>query len=160
MIELITSDEQDKVKLSDELFANIKKLIELCEDEEGIYFDNEISLTFTDNESIRTINKAYRNIDGETDVLSFPMYETDELEMEKKSKDSRIKPLGDIVISLEKAMEQSEDFGHCFEREVCYLVCHSMFHLMGYDHIDEEDKKIMREKEEKIMNTMGIQREM
>lgn len=159
MIELITSDEQDKVKLPDELFSNIKKLIELCEEEEGIYFDNEISLTFTDNESIRAINKAYRNIDRETDVLSFPMYEIDELEMEKKSKDTHIKALGDIVISLEKAMEQSEDFGHGFEREVCYLVCHSMFHLMGYDHIDEEDKKIMREKEEKIMNIMGIQRD-
>lgn len=158
MINLITNDEQDKVEISEDLLKSINDIIKACEEEEGIRFENEISLTFTDNENIRQINKEYRDIDSETDVLSFPMYEKDELEEEKKSLDSFVKMLGDIVISLEKAKEQAIDFGHSFEREVCYLVCHSMFHLMGYDHIDEEDKKIMREKEEKIMNKFNITR--
>lgn len=158
MINLITNNEQDKVEICDDLLKLIKDIISSCEEEEQITFENEISLTFTDNENIKQINKEYRNIDSETDVLSFPMYEKDELEEEKKSSDDFVKPLGDIVISLEKAKEQAIDFGHSFEREVCYLVCHSMFHLMGYDHIDEEDKKIMREKEEKIMNKFNITR--
>ena len=158
MINLITNDEQDKVKISEELLKSINDIIIACEEEEDIRFENEISLTFTDNENIRQINKEYRDIDSETDVLSFPMYEKEELEEEKKSLDGFIKMLGDIVISVEKAKQQAIDFGHSFEREVCYLVCHSMFHLMGYDHIDEEDKKIMREKEEKIMNKFNITR--
>ncbi|EHL17973.2 metalloprotein, YbeY/UPF0054family [Peptoanaerobacter stomatis] len=158
MINLIMSDEQDKIQVSDELMESINKVIEACEEEEKIGFDNEISLTFTDNIGIRQINKDYRDIDKETDVLSFPMYDIDELEEEKMSQDKHIKPLGDIVVSLEKAKEQAEEYGHSFEREVCYLVCHSMFHLMGYDHMEEEEKEIMREKEKKVMKKLNISR--
>ena len=158
MINLITSNEQDKIQVSDELMASINKVIEACEEEEKINFDNEISLIFTDNISIRQINKDYRDIDKETDVLSFPMYDIDELKAERTSQDKHIKPLGDIVVSLEKAKEQAEEYGHSFEREVCYLVCHSMFHLMGYDHMEEEEKEIMREKEKKVMKKLNISR--
>jgi len=86
------------------------------------------------------------------------MYDIDELKAERTSQDKHIKPLGDIVVSLEKAKEQAEEYGHSFEREVCYLVCHSMFHLMGYDHMEEEEKEIMREKEKKVMKKLNISR--
>lgn len=156
MINLITCNEQDKVQISQDLLEDIKKIIQSCEEEEGIYFDNEISLTFVDDEKIQSLNKEHRNIDSATDVLSFPMYEKEDLDMEKKSDDKFVKLLGDIVISLEKAQAQALDYGHSFKREVCYLICHSMFHLMGYDHINEDDKSVMRAKEEKIMNKFNI----
>lgn len=158
MINIVTSNEQENYEITDELMLMIEKVISECEDEEGLNFDNEVSLTFTDNQNIRQINKDYRNIDDKTDVLSFPMYEIQDLEQEKNSKSKELKLLGDVVISLEQADEQAKNFGHSFEREVCYLICHSMFHLMGYDHMIEEEKKIMREKEEKIMIRLNILR--
>lgn len=158
MIDIISSNEQEKYEISKELMKKIESVIKECENEEEIFFDNEISITFTDNENIRQINNDYRQKDVETDVLSFPIYEKYELDEEKNIESDFIRPLGDIVISMEKADEQSKDFGHSFEREVCYLVCHSMFHLMGYDHIQEDEKKIMREKEEKVMDKLNITR--
>lgn len=158
MIDIISSNEQEKYEISEELMKKIESVIKECENEEEIFFDNEISITFTDNENIRQINNDYRQKDVETDVLSFPIYEKCELDKEKNIESDFIRPLGDIVISMEKADEQSKDFGHSFEREVCYLVCHSMFHLMGYDHIQEDEKKIMREKEEKVMDKLNITR--
>lgn len=158
MINIVTSNEQEKYEIGEELMLMIEKVISECEDEEGLNFDNEISLTFTDNENIRQINKEYRDIDDKTDVLSFPMYEIEDLEEEKKSKSKNLKLLGDIVISMEQADKQAKQFGHSFEREVCYLICHSMFHLMGYDHMTDDEKKIMREKEEKIMTKLNILR--
>lgn len=158
MIDIISSNEQEKYEISEELMKKIESVIKECENEEEVFFDNEISITFTDNENIRQINNDYRQKDVETDVLSFPIYEKCELDEEKNIESDFIRPLGDIVISMEKADEQSKDFGHSFEREVCYLVCHSMFHLMGYDHIQEDEKKIMREKEEKVMDKLNITR--
>ncbi len=158
MIDIISSNEQEKYEISEELIKKIESVIKECENEEEVFFDNEISITFTDNENIRQINNDYRQKDVETDVLSFPIYEKYELDEEKNIESDFIRPLGDIVISMEKADEQSKDFGHSFEREVCYLVCHSMFHLMGYDHIQEDEKKIMREKEEKVMDKLNITR--
>ena len=139
MIDIISSNEQEKYEISEELMKKIESVIKECENEEEVFFDNEISITFTDNENIRQINNDYRQKDVETDVLSFPIYEKYELDEEKNIESDFIRPLGDIVISMEKADEQSKDFGHSFEREVCYLVCHSMFHLMGYDHIQEKN---------------------
>lgn len=158
MIDIISSNEQEKYEISEKLMKKIESVIKECENEEEVFFDNEISITFTDNENIRQINNDYRQKDVETDVLSFPIYEKYELDEEKNIESDFIRPLGDIVISMEKADEQSKDFGHSFEREVCYLVCHSMFHLMGYDHIQEDEKKIMREKEEKVMDKLNITR--
>lgn len=158
MIDIITSNEQQQYEITDDLMNKIEKVIYECEKEEEIFFDNEISITFTDNENIRDINNDYRGKDTSTDVLSFPIYEKWELDEEKNIDVKFVRTLGDIVLSMEKADEQAKDFNHSFDREVCYLVCHSMFHLMGYDHMEESEKKIMREKEEKIMNKLQILR--
>ena len=109
---------------------------------------------------IRVLNKEYRNIDKETDVLSFPMFEKYEIdEIIKKGKKLLVKEtIGDIIISVEKVKEQAKEYGHSFERELSYMLVHGFYHLMGYDHIEEEDKKIMRPKEEKILEDLNILR--
>ena len=122
-----------------------------------------------DNEEIREINNDTRNIDRETDVLSFPMldYEDKKVfkEMYKNYKFSQSDfdgdelVLGDVVLSLEKALEQSREFNHSFEREASYLVVHSILHLLGYDHMEENDKIVMRKREEEILNKLNITRE-
>ncbi len=154
-MELIIDDRQDKLQVSEELIEKIKDIILECLDYEGYDDDYDISLSFVDNKEIHELNKLYRGIDRPTDVLSFPMLDEEldfDIELEEKS-------LGDIVISLERAFEQSVDYNHSFEREVCFLVCHSMFHLLGYDHDTEENTKEMREKEEYILNKLSITRE-
>ena len=154
-MELIIDDRQDKLKVNEELIEKIKDIILECLDYEGYDDDYDISLSLVDNKEIHELNKMYRGIDRATDVLSFPMLDEEfdfDIELEEKS-------LGDIVISLERAFEQSIDYNHSFEREVCFLVCHSMFHLLGYDHDTEENTKEMREKEEYILNKLSITRE-
>ncbi|MDU4935540.1 MAG: rRNA maturation RNase YbeY [Peptostreptococcaceae bacterium] len=153
-MELIIDDRQNKLKISEELIEKIKDIILECLDYEGYGDDYDVSLSFVDNKEIHELNKMYRGIDRATDVLSFPMLSDDEFEIELEEKS-----LGDIVISLERAFEQSIDYNHSFEREVCFLVCHSMFHLLGYDHDTEENTKEMREKEEYILNKLSITRE-
>ena len=153
-MELIIDDRQNKLKISEELIEKIKDIILECLDYEGYGDDYDVSLSFVDNKEIHELNRMYRGIDRATDVLSFPMLSDDEFEIELEEKS-----LGDIVISLERAFEQSIDYNHSFEREVCFLVCHSMFHLLGYDHDTEENTKEMREKEEYILNKLSITRE-
>ena len=127
-MELIIDDRQDKLNVSEELIEKIKDIIIECLDYEGYDDDYEVSLSFGDNKEIHELNKQFRGIDRPTDVLSFPMLSDDfDIELEEES-------LGDIVISLERAFEQSKEYNHSFEREVCFLVCHSTFHLLGYDH--------------------------
>ena len=123
---------------------------------EGIDFDCEFSLTYTDNEGIRALNREYRNKDSATDVLSFPMFDPDTEEIE--ALDGQPAVLGDIVISLERAAEQAELYGHSFEREVAFLCVHSVLHLLGYDHerSDDEDK-LMREKQRAVMHALGLE---
>lgn len=116
-----------------------------------------ISITLTTPENIREYNSKYRGIDKETDVLSFPMFEKEEINglMDYEYEE----PIGDIIISIEKVKEQSLEYGHSFERELAYMVVHGFYHLMGEDHIEENDKIKMREKEEKILNKLSIVRE-
>lgn len=137
-MEIILDDRQDKIKVSEDLLEKIHDIIVESLHYEG-YDDNyEVSLSFVDNEEIHELNRQYRGVDRATDVLSFPLLTDDfDVEIEEES-------LGDIVISLERALEQSEEYNHSFEREVCFLVCHSMFHLLGYDHDTEENTKDMR----------------
>ena len=138
----------------------IKKVIEKCFEEEKIQ-NSKLCMTIilTTPQNIRKINKEYRNIDKETDVLSFPMFERDELDKKIENNDFEYEDvLGDIVISIEKVKEQAEEYGHSFERELSYMLVHGFYHLMGYDHIEEEDKKIMRPKEEKILKSLEITR--
>ena len=132
----------------------VKTVVEEALSVHDIKKDVEISVVFTDDDEIKNINKEFRNIDNSTDVLSFPQYE-----FEKPGDVSHISEmnlvLGDIIISLQHAMNQSIEYNHSFNREVGYLTAHSMLHLLGYDHIDQEDKKLMREKEELIMKDIN-----
>ena len=138
----------------------IKKVLTKCFEEEGL--ENSklyITVTLTNPENIRKINKEYRNIDRATDVLSFPMFERKELEEKIKTNNFPFQDiLGDLIISVEKVKEQAIEYGHSFERELSYMLVHGFYHLMGYDHIKEEDKKEMRPKEEKILNDLKILR--
>ncbi len=135
----------------------INKIIENCFitenlENSGLY----ISITLTNSENIKKINKKYREIDKETDVLSFPMFEKTEITNIKELKYRE--PLGDIIISIEKVEEQAIEYGHSFERELSYMIVHGFYHLMGEDHIEEEDKKQMRIKEENILEKLNIVR--
>ena len=120
----------------------------------------EFGVIFVDNKRIHEINKEYRNVDRATDVLSFPMFEKEELDEKIRTQNFEHEDvLGDIVISIEKVEEQAKEYGHSFEREFAYMIVHGFYHLMGYDHIKEEDKVKMRPKEENVLNKLGIRRE-
>ena len=103
-----------------------------------------INIILTNPENIKKINKRYRKIDRETDVLSFPMFEKEEIENMKNNGNDIEETLGDIVISIERVKQQAEEYGHSFERELSYMLMHGFYHLMGNDHMEEEDKKMMR----------------
>ncbi|MCQ2385443.1 MAG: rRNA maturation RNase YbeY [Clostridia bacterium] len=118
-------------------------------------FDAEVSVTFCTNETIRKLNKEYREKDMPTDVLSFPMYTREEIEDCKESGEKEMVELGDVVISLERAEEQAREIGHSFLHETAFLTVHSVLHLLGYDHMiseEEEEKQCARQKE--IMETL------
>lgn len=120
---------------------------------EKVEFDFEVSITIVDNEEIRLLNKKHRNKDYATDVLSFPM----ETDFTGLGSDDNIL-LGDIVISLEKAIEQAESYNHSIKREIGFLVAHSMLHLLGYDHLEEVEEKEMIKKQEEVLNSIGLNR--
>ena len=138
----------------------IEKVLSQCFKEEKL--ENSklcITVTLTTPETIQEINKRYRNIDRATDVLSFPMFEKDELDKKIQKNDFENEDiLGDIVVSVDKVKDQAIEYGHSFERELSYMIVHGFYHLMGYDHIEEEDKKIMRKKEEYILEKLNISR--
>lgn len=157
MYEIVYSDIEQNKK-----YENIiKKVISKCFEEESIQdFKLYITIILTTPKNIQEINKEYRNIDKSTDVLSFPMFEKDELEEKIIKNDFYYEDiLGDIIISIPKVIEQSREYGHSFERELSYMLVHGFYHLMGYDHIQEKDKKIMRPKEEKILRELKIERD-
>ena len=148
----------ENVQPNEQYESTIKKVLKECYEVENLVNSKLIiTVTLTTPENIRKINNEYRNIDRATDVLSFPMFEKDELDKKIKEQDFICEDvLGDIIISVEKVEEQAKEYGHSFERELSYMVVHGFYHLMGYDHIEEEDKKIMRPKEEKILNDLKI----
>ena len=154
--DISNSKHEDMIKENENY---IKKCIEECLKEEKVETNNtiEIYIRYTNNENIKQINNEYRNIDKATDVLSFPMYEREDL-LELIDEKIDYKTLGDIIISAPKIEEQALEYGHTFKRELIYLTTHAMFHLLGYDHIKEKDKKEMRAKEEKIMKKLDISR--
>ena len=138
----------------------IEKVLSQCFKEEKLE-DSKlcVTVTLTTPKTIQEINKQYRNIDRATDVLSFPMFEKDELDKKIQENDFENEDvLGDIVVSVEKVNEQAIEYGHSFERELSYMIVHGFYHLMGYDHIEENDKKIMRKKEETILEKLCISR--
>ena len=135
----------------------IKKVIQTVLKEEGILKPVEVYVTLTNNESIHQTNLKQRNVDRPTDVLSFPM--TDEGEEFTLDPETECFNLGDIVISLEKAVSQAEEFGHSLQREVAFLTVHSMLHLLGYDHErSEADETEMFGKQEIVLAAMGLER--
>ena len=137
----------------------IKEVVSRVLEEEKVLPEVDVYITLTNNEKIHKINKEYRDVDRPTDVLSFPMYERDEIADLKNDTDDEIeKILGDIIVSVEKVREQAEEYGHSFERELAYLVTHGMLHLLGYDHMIEEEKAVMRKREEEILETLNITR--
>lgn len=157
----ITQIEFLDIEENDEYKELINTVINKCFEEENLKNTNlYISITLTTPQNIKDINKEYRNIDKETDVLSFPMFEQEEIKEIINSKQYLVEDvLGDIVISVKKVQEQAIEYGHSFERELSYMLVHGFYHLMGYDHIKEEDKQKMRPKEEKILQDLNIVRD-
>ena len=138
----------------------INKVVDECFKTEGLdKLKLYISITLTVPEVIKEANKKYRNIDKATDVLSFPMFEKEELEELIKNNYDVEDVLGDLIISIPKVEEQATEYGHSFERELAYMVVHGFYHLMGYDHMEENDKKEMRKKEDEVLNKLGITRD-
>ena len=131
----------------------IRTVVEKVLVEEKVVADVDVYITLTNNQEIHKINLEYRNVDRPTDVLSFPMYERDEIaNLKEDTQDEIEKILGDIIVSIEKVKEQAEEYGHSFERELAYLVTHGMLHLLGYDHMNTEDEKVMFSKQEMILD--------
>lgn len=163
MTEIFIENEQDKIEVSDLITDTIKNVCEKVLEYEECDFDAEISITLTDDSYIRELNHEHRGIDKPTDVLSFPMVDFNE---DGTSADTEfdwsgeLLILGDIVISLERAEYQAREFGHSIIREIAFLTAHSMLHLLGYDHEEShEDDEIMCQKQEEILNILGITRE-
>jgi probable rRNA maturation factor len=145
----------------------ITKVVEKALDMEQCPYEVELNVILTDNEEIREINQTYRNIDAPTDVLSFPMigYEIpgdfdglEEQEEDYFNPETGELLLGDIIISVEKVIVQAEEYGHTNERELAFLTAHSMMHLFGYDHMEEDERVIMEEKQKKVLDELQIYR--
>jgi len=152
-VELLIDNRQNKYNINEQLIELLDKAIKTCLLYENWDVDYEVSLSLVDNNEIRELNCIYRGKDYDTDVLSFPLVEEDQvIDMEEKL-------LGDIVISVEKAEEQAKEYNHSFEREMGFLVVHSMFHLMGYDHDTEDATNYMRVKEEAVLTSLNLIRE-
>ena len=156
--------EFEDIDESKEYVDLINKVVKTCFEEENLTKTNMyLNIILTNPKKIKEINKKYRNIDKETDVLSFPMFEKEELtqiiSLSNMKKNADIKEvLGDIIVSIERVKDQAEEYGHSFERELSYMIVHGFYHIMGYDHIVESDKLIMRQKEENILNKLNITR--
>lgn len=163
MIQFIIENEQDKLEFTPELEEIMQKAVATTlqtvgGDEET---DFEVSILITDNDGIHQINKETRDIDAPTDVLSFPILEFDKdgvMIEESGDYDGDLLLLGDIVLSLEKAKEQAEEYGHSLEREVGFLTVHSTLHLLGFDHMEEPYTSVMRSREKEIMDIMELHR--
>lgn len=145
-----------EIPQTDEYTKLIDIVLEECFKEEKILDSNlYISVILTNPDEIQRLNREYRKVNKTTDVLSFPMYEREEIPSLNKEIEE---PIGDVVISVQKVKEQAEEYNHSFERELAYMLVHGFYHIMGYDHIEENEKKEMREKEENILNRLNIVR--
>ena len=150
-VSIIVNDEK---AISTQLMNTLRKAASACID-----MDVEISLSFVSLEEIHRMNREYRGVDRPTDVLSFPMFDsTEEMEEMQRLTGGDV-PLGDVVICMDKIRDQAEEFGHSEERETVYLFTHSVLHLLGYDHEEDEDRRKMRAREEEIMESLGISRQ-
>lgn len=142
---LIENDTSEKIEMDADLEKTIREVLKT----EGLEDNYEVSITFVDREEIQRLNKEFRNIDRQTDVLSFPLDD----DMNLPGEDIM---LGDIVICMDVAKDQAREFGHSLRREIMYLTCHSTLHLLGYDHMEEDDKRKMRAREKEIMRNLRV----
>lgn len=147
-MKILFDNRQDEIEINEEIYQAIERAIKEVLLIERKSLDYEVSISFVDNDEIKDLNRLYRGVDRETDVLSFPMEEGEVVFYGNM--------LGDIVISAKKALEQSVEYGHSLLREIVYLTVHSMFHLLGYDHMNEDEEKIMRSKEKEVMRSLQI----
>ena len=155
-LKVIITNDQKAVKIPAGLRLMLRRCCTAVLRMEQFQGDAEVNITFTDDEKIREMNNQFRHIDASTDVLSFPLGENGEYDIDE---DNGCKILGDIVISMERAMEQAELYGHSLQREVAYLTVHSMLHLLGYDHEASGLEAVrMREKEEAVLIQLGLPR--
>lgn len=148
-MEVYYDDRQDYIEITEKIKSLVEKSIASVLKVEEIDDEVEVSVSFVGDEEIRDLNRDYRGVDRSTDVLSFPM--DDEFIIDKRI-------LGDVIINTRRVMEQAEELGHSHERELSYLTVHSILHLLGYDHVDDEDKKEMREREKLSMKELEIYR--
>ncbi len=158
---VLIDDTNDWLKVNENMGSIIGDVIKESLEEEKFLEDVEVSVTLTDNEEIREINLEHRGIDKETDVISFPQIDwSDDFLAPKDYTNVAIEDiiLGDIVISTEKLEEQAKEYNHSLERELGFLVAHSMLHLLGYDHMEEEEERAMINKQEKILGKLGLVR--
>lgn len=164
-MQVYLEDELGFFDANQEILDAVYKVIVLCLEKEEVPYEAEISLTVVEKEEIQRINKEYREIDKVTDVLSFPQVEPsgqgiiewEELDkMDNMNLDTNQLILGDIILCSERAQEQAKQYGHSLQREICFLVAHSMLHLLGYDHMNEADEKQMIEKQEAILQALNI----
>ncbi|MGN9864604.1 rRNA maturation RNase YbeY [Bacillus swezeyi] len=144
-------------RLSDEQLAEIEKLLQFSAKEENVADQAEVSVTIVTNEEIQQINKEYRGKDYPTDVISFALEEDGEGEVQIIGADMPT-VLGDIIISADKAKEQAEEYGHSLMRELGFLTVHGFLHLLGYDHLTEEEEKEMFTKQKELLNRYGLSR--
>lgn len=163
---LLENETEERFSFSPE--DTMKLVCEAVLEEENCPYEVQVNLVLTDNEGIRELNRQYRGVDRETDVLSFPnvdferegVFEMDEnLEADYFDPDTGELVLGDIMISVEKMREQAADYGHSLRREFAFLVAHSMLHLCGYDHMEEAQRAVMEHKQEEILTGLGITRD-
>lgn len=147
-MEILINNQNNKLNIEKEFEEKIKKALKTSLNHLEYGDDYEISISIVDEEEIKQLNKEYRGVDSVTDVLSFPLFERNEIPSEGM--------LGDIVICSKRVIEQAEEFGHSQEREFVYLTVHSLLHLLGYDHIEEDERIEMRTKEKEIMKKLGI----
>ena len=161
-------EEECKVPFDFAYASLAEEVVNFCIAHENFPYEAEVNLTLTDNKGIHVINKEYRQIDRPTDVLSFPMLSykkagdfafLDEESDDDFNPDTGEAMLGDIIISVEKVQEQAKAYGHSEKREFAFLIVHSMLHLFGYDHIDEEERKQMEDLQEQILNEKGYTRD-
>ncbi len=145
-------DNTTDFKLDEQL---IERVVAAALKYEGVKEDAEVSFTLTDNETIHELNMKHRGIDRPTDVLSFPLID---FSVESINDINGTIYLGDIIISIDKALAQAEEYGHTIERELGFLTAHSMLHLLGYDHMVSEEEKVMFKKQEEILESIGLKR--
>ena len=152
---VLISNYPEELSFPDDIEANVRAAAEKVGELYGVA-NGEVSVTLTNNEYIHTLNKQYRGIDRPTDVLSFALNESDEPDVEDGPD---VNVLGDLIISVERAKEQAADYGHSVKREIAFLTVHGMLHLLGYDHMEEQDRLEMEAEQRYVMEKLGIPRE-